>query len=92
VDGDERLRAALRLLAGREITSLLLEGGPALHAAFWDAGLVDRVQIYRTPHTLGPEGVPWLPASVIDSPCIADRHEIALGADTLLEGYVHRTH
>jgi diaminohydroxyphosphoribosylaminopyrimidine deaminase/5-amino-6-(5-phosphoribosylamino)uracil reductase len=42
------LEPLLEWLGSRDITSLLLEGGPRLHAAFFDARLVDRVQRVET--------------------------------------------
>ena len=89
--GDD-LKSVLRQLASEGIQSLLLEGGAQLHAAAWDEGLVDYVQLYVAPSALGGDGVPlfggrpWSPASLIDP-----RVEI-LGPDTLIEGYVHRPH
>jgi len=89
--GDD-LKSMLRQLASEGIQSLLLEGGARLHAAAWDAGLVDYVQLYVAPVALGANGVPlfggrpWSPASLINP-----RVEI-LGPDTLIEGYVHRPH
>ncbi len=88
---DGRLRTALEALAARRIMSLVVEGGPVLHQAFWDAGLVDRVQIYRTPVLLGDRGVPWLPVDVIASPLVTERVTVRLGVDELMEAYVHRT-
>src|SRR4051812_27152148 len=61
VAADGSLRAALQRLADRQIESLLLEGGGALHNAAWDEHLVDYARIYVTPHVLGPGGVPLLP-------------------------------
>ncbi len=90
VDGPDFLAAALRMMAGREVTSIIVEGGPTLHGAFWNAGLVDRVQIYVAARPLGEEGVAWLPFPVMSSPSITDRTARLLGDDTLLEGYVHR--
>ena len=81
------LAVALEWLASRGISSLIVEGGAHLHRAFWDAGLVDRVQMYRAPVTLGPRGVPWLSEPL----GLAAMTETRLGADTLLEGYVYRT-
>lgn len=43
----------LRELAAREVRSVLLEGGPALAAAFVTAGLVDEVVCYLAPALLG---------------------------------------
>ena len=90
VTGEERLSGAMRLLAGGGITSVIVEGGATLHAAFWDAGLVDRVQIYVAPRVIGADGVPWLPFNVMDSPLIVDPTSRLVGGDTLLEAYVHR--
>lgn len=52
-DGRVDLRALLRALASRGLVSVLLEGGPALAAAFVRAGLVDRVVAYVAPALLG---------------------------------------
>jgi diaminohydroxyphosphoribosylaminopyrimidine deaminase/5-amino-6-(5-phosphoribosylamino)uracil reductase len=90
VEGPDFLEAALRILAARAVTSVLVEGGPTLHQALWNAGLVDRVQIYVAATPIGDEGVAWLPFPVLSSPCIVDRTARLLGDDTLLEGYVHR--
>jgi diaminohydroxyphosphoribosylaminopyrimidine deaminase/5-amino-6-(5-phosphoribosylamino)uracil reductase len=81
------LAAAVEWLVTRGISSLIVEGGARLHRAFWDAGLVDRVQIYRTPATVGRGGVPW-----ITGPLGLPMTETLLGADILLEGYVYRTY
>ncbi len=40
---------------------MIVEGGAALHRALWDAGLVDRVQMYMVPYHLGAAGLEWLP-------------------------------
>jgi diaminohydroxyphosphoribosylaminopyrimidine deaminase/5-amino-6-(5-phosphoribosylamino)uracil reductase len=88
----EDLQSVLRHLASEGIQSVLLEGGAHVHAAAWDAGVVDYVQLFVAPVALGPEGVPlfggrpWSMASLIEP-----RVEL-LGPDTLIEGYVHRPH
>ena len=81
------LAAAVEWLVTRGVSSLIVEGGAQLHRAFWDAGLVDRVQIFRTPAALGAGGVPWISEPLGVTPMTETR----LGADTLLEGYVYRT-
>jgi diaminohydroxyphosphoribosylaminopyrimidine deaminase/5-amino-6-(5-phosphoribosylamino)uracil reductase len=81
---------ALRDLAARGVQSLLLEGGAGLHAAAWDAGLVDYVQLYVAPATLGAGGVPWLEGRGFDSMALFHRRVDVLGPDVLIEGYVHR--
>ena len=84
----DRLRAALELLAARGICSVTVEGGVALHRALWDSGLVDRVQIFRTPRRLGRLGIEWLPSVEAGLFRVTST---AVGADTLIEGYVHRS-
>jgi diaminohydroxyphosphoribosylaminopyrimidine deaminase/5-amino-6-(5-phosphoribosylamino)uracil reductase len=91
VAADGTLRAALQRLAGRQIESLLLEGGEAVHAAAWDEGLVDYVRLYVTPHVLGAGGVPLLPDRAFSTADLHDRRVAPLGPDVLIEGYVHRT-
>ena len=51
--------AVLKLLADRDVVSVLLEGGPTLAGAFVAAGLVDRVVAYLAPTLLGA-GLPAL--------------------------------
>lgn len=87
--GHVDLAGALEQLAVRGISSLVVEGGPDLHRAFWDAGLVDRVQIFRTPRELGSRGPTWLPAVAAGNGWSAARPR-TLGVDLLMEGYVHR--
>ena len=89
VADDPTFAAALQRLGSRSIESLLLEGGAALHAAAWDEGLVDFVRLYATPDVLGPGGVPLLNGRPFSSEDLVERHVQALGADTLIEGYVH---
>jgi len=84
------LDQALRRLGQREIGSLLLEGGAELHAAAWDAGLVDAVRLYVTPHVLGAEGVALLPGRTFSVADLHDRRVEPLGPDVMIEGHVHR--
>jgi riboflavin biosynthesis pyrimidine reductase len=86
------IRAALAMLDQRMVRSVLLEGGPTVQRSAWVAGVVDRVQVYVTPHVLGPAGVAWeMPASL--SLAALDRMRVEpLGPDVLVEGDVYRTH
>jgi diaminohydroxyphosphoribosylaminopyrimidine deaminase/5-amino-6-(5-phosphoribosylamino)uracil reductase len=52
-EGSERLAAALSELGRREVTSVLLEGGPTLAGAFADAGEIDEVRLFVAPKLLG---------------------------------------
>jgi diaminohydroxyphosphoribosylaminopyrimidine deaminase/5-amino-6-(5-phosphoribosylamino)uracil reductase len=81
------LRPVLTWLAERPVLSLLVEGGPALQAAFADAALVDRAQWVMTPQRLG-HGVRALPVPA-GMPVDATRR-VQLGDDLLMEFDVHR--
>ena len=85
------LLPVLERLLDRGIQSMIVEGGPTLHEAFWNAGVVDRVQIYVTPRVLGDSGVSWRgTADMAAAPALADRSVRLFGDDVLIEGYVHR--
>ena len=92
VAGEDNIRQSLQELGRRGISSIVVEGGARLHQAFWDAGVVDRVQMYVTDHVLGDGGVNWLQAPVLSSARITRRTARPLGSDILLEGYVHGAH
>ena len=51
------MAAVLRALAERDLQSVLVEGGAAVHGAFIAAGLVDGVALFIAPLLLGA-GVP----------------------------------
>ena len=87
----DRIGAALRGLAARNVRSLILEGGPTLHGAFWNAGVVDRVQMYVSPQVLGDSGVTWSDTpGLANVSVLSERSVRLLGDDVLIEGYVHR--
>jgi len=88
VVGGPGLHDAFTLLGDREMASLLLEGGAAIHAAAWDEELVDFVRLYVAPRALG-QGVPLLPGRGFSSSALIDRRVEQLGPDVLIEGYVH---
>lgn len=52
-DGHIDLGALLDALGRRPLTSLLVEGGSAVHGAFFDAGLAQRVYAFIAPSLLG---------------------------------------
>lgn len=87
---DATLTAAVRALGRHGIQSLLLEGGAMVHQAAWDEGLVDYVQLYIAPMTLGLHG-PALPEGLaFTTAALFEQKVQALGPDVLIEGYVHR--
>lgn len=86
---DGSLHSALQRLGGRGVSSLLIEGGAELHNAAWDAGVVDYVRLYVTPHTFGTEGVRFLPSRRVSWMELPEHRVMPLGPDLLIEGYVH---
>jgi riboflavin biosynthesis pyrimidine reductase len=61
-----------------------------LHRAAWQAGLVDRVQLFVTPHRLGESAVAWLDEPDMDLSNLEEISRTSLGDDIMVEGYVHR--
>jgi diaminohydroxyphosphoribosylaminopyrimidine deaminase/5-amino-6-(5-phosphoribosylamino)uracil reductase len=51
-----RIRSALDQLGAAGITSILLEGGPHLAGAFFDAGEIDELRLFLAPVLLGGKG------------------------------------
>lgn len=47
------LQGALEQLAGLGVATLLLEGGPTLASAFFEAGLIDELRVFVAPKLLG---------------------------------------
>ena len=86
------LAAVLESLASSGVTSLLVEGGPALQQAFVEQGLMDRVQVVRAPVVLG-HGVPAAPAIARLEPAGGSRVNVTeLGRDRLTEWDVRDVH
>ena len=83
------LADAFGRLADRQIMSLILEGGVALQAAAWTAGLVDAVHLYVAPMTLGDDAVSWLDVDTVSLAALVDRRVTPIGPDVFMEGYVH---
>jgi diaminohydroxyphosphoribosylaminopyrimidine deaminase/5-amino-6-(5-phosphoribosylamino)uracil reductase len=81
------LGAMLRLLAGRGITRLMVEGGPTVAASFVAADLVDEAAIFRASMVIGADGVDALEAMPLSaltaSPRFAPRAIEAVGEDTI---------
>jgi diaminohydroxyphosphoribosylaminopyrimidine deaminase/5-amino-6-(5-phosphoribosylamino)uracil reductase len=51
-----RIRSALEQLGAAGITSILLEGGPHLAGAFYDAQAVDELRLFLAPKVIGGRG------------------------------------
>ncbi len=92
-DGDRvDLQALLRELAGRDVLSLLVEGGGVILGSFFDRGLVDRVHAVIAPIVIGAEDAPAAVAGrgayrMADALRLRDITVERLGEDILVTGY-----
>lgn len=62
VRGALSLQSILRLLASRDVTNLLVEGGPTILSAFLDQRLVDEAHVFVAPKLIGGKDAPsaWM--------------------------------
>jgi diaminohydroxyphosphoribosylaminopyrimidine deaminase/5-amino-6-(5-phosphoribosylamino)uracil reductase len=87
--GDDRLDllAALKLLAERGITRLMVEAGPTVAAAFLNADLVDEAALLSSPQRIGADGIDALEGLPLDALRRSPRLELIgteqVGADTI---------
>ena len=89
VEGSGQLPEDLRALVRFDISTLLLEGGAAIHASAWRAGLIDRVHVIVTPKMLGEGGVPSFEGIVIPMSQLVPIRVEQLGPDQWMEADVH---
>ena len=87
---DDSLHAALSRLGSRGVMSLLLEGGAALHAAAWEAGMIDRVVLFVAPTVIGGDGVPLFDGRGPGCSALAGTRVSPTGTDIRVEFDVHR--
>lgn len=93
-DGRVAIDAVLAALFERDVRAVLLEGGGEIHAAFLEAGLVDRVTLFVAPLLLGGREAP----TVVGGPGRELKSAVRLGAmsarlvgaDLLIEADVAR--
>ncbi len=93
-DGHVDLGEALRLLAARGITRVMVEGGRGLATALLRARLVDRVDWFRAPALIGDDGfaaVGELGIDTIEDVLRWKRREIHVLGDDLLESLAPTT-
>ena len=95
VAGDDpaRARAALSLLAEREIQSVLVEGGARLAGAILNADVVDRVEWMLAPMLIGGTDAPSAlgdpgAAALADAPRLHDPSVEMVGEDLVISGRV----
>lgn len=83
------LRDLLGKLAARSITSVLVEGGAAVHGAFLGQGLWDELSLFVAPKLAGAAAPSWAflrgPSRMADAPAARLVRASAVGVDALLE-------
>jgi diaminohydroxyphosphoribosylaminopyrimidine deaminase/5-amino-6-(5-phosphoribosylamino)uracil reductase len=81
------LSDVLKRLAKRDITRLLVEAGPIVAAAFFQADLVDEVMLLRSPNSIGADGIDALEGLPLEALTGSPRLKLAgreqAGADTV---------
>ncbi len=93
-DGRLDLHSLLAFIGKQQLCSILVEGGAAVHGAFWSQGLVDELRLYYAPYFIGDHGVPLLNGFARDQrPAQMPLHGITLtqnGEDFLFRALVAR--
>lgn len=82
---------ALRTLAERQITSVLVEGGSRLNAAFLVGDLIDEVDLFYSEAELGHGSIPFAgggPSSYLLEQRLNRLSKTEFGSDTLVTGYL----
>jgi diaminohydroxyphosphoribosylaminopyrimidine deaminase/5-amino-6-(5-phosphoribosylamino)uracil reductase len=84
----------LARLAGEEVQSLLLEGGPTLAGAFLRAGLIDKLLLFIAPKLVGGDDAPPLFAgpgarSLAEAVPVGELGVEPVGDDLLLTAYLN---
>ena len=85
----------LGILGAQELTSVLVEGGGAVHWSFLSAGLADKMRVFIAPLLMGGTDAPTAVGGMgFDSPQAAlrlrDMTVEQIGADILVTGYPRR--
>lgn len=89
VEGSGALRQDLRELVRFDISTLLLEGGAAMHAAAWTAGVIDRIHLIVAPTALGDGGVKLFDGIDVPASALIPVRVDQLGPDEWMEADVH---
>ncbi len=89
------LYALMKELGKREVTSVLIEGGGATHAAAFEAGIVDKVMFFVAPKIVGGATATTVVdgtgvATMSDAIALTDMTARPVGEDILIEAYVRK--
>jgi diaminohydroxyphosphoribosylaminopyrimidine deaminase/5-amino-6-(5-phosphoribosylamino)uracil reductase len=79
----------LRALVAWDVSTLLVEGGPALQTALVREGLADRVHMVVAPNVLGPGGIQWIGADALSPAALTPVLVEPRGPDIWIEADVH---
>ncbi|WP_446008550.1 bifunctional diaminohydroxyphosphoribosylaminopyrimidine deaminase/5-amino-6-(5-phosphoribosylamino)uracil reductase RibD [Candidatus Electrothrix sp.] len=89
-DGGLDLNQVLRCLGQADITSVLVEGGAAVHGSFLQKKLVDQVYLFTAPYFIGEQGTSLLSGYSLgegEAPlCLENQTTEIVGQDILLQG------
>jgi diaminohydroxyphosphoribosylaminopyrimidine deaminase/5-amino-6-(5-phosphoribosylamino)uracil reductase len=86
------LKSAVASLLEWDVSTLLVEGGAALHASLLDARLVDRVHLIVVPRTLGADAVPLFGGVPLARSALEIVTAEPRGTDIWIEADVHGNH
>ncbi|MBE0466131.1 MAG: dihydrofolate reductase family protein, partial [Candidatus Desulforudis sp.] len=86
------LQSLVLQLGAREIASVLVEGGAAVHASFLESGLVDKLHWFVAPKIIGGVDAPGAVAGrgigrMSEALCLRRVRWLELGEDLCIEGY-----
>jgi diaminohydroxyphosphoribosylaminopyrimidine deaminase/5-amino-6-(5-phosphoribosylamino)uracil reductase len=89
IEGSGTLREDLRALVPFDVSALLLEGGAEMHAAAWQAGVIDRVHVVVAPTAIGQGGVKFFDGVEVPMSQLIPVTVEQLGPDRWMEADVH---
>lgn len=91
-NGGIDVQQLLVMLGKHQIVSLLVEGGAAIHGAFWSQQLVDELLLFYAPLLIGDQGIPLLTGYALherqQAPRLSGLTLRHLGEDMLLRALV----
>jgi diaminohydroxyphosphoribosylaminopyrimidine deaminase/5-amino-6-(5-phosphoribosylamino)uracil reductase len=89
---DGSVVSVVQALATEGLQSVLVEGGPRIHAAFAEAGMIDEMQVFVAQDVFLPDGLPFASLAGMTLAGLEQLHVEPIGDDVLVRGYVHRPH